>query len=141
MVDKELLSRKLSFLQEYLTELQAADDITWEKYSTETRTRAFVERYLHLTIESIFDIGNNVIAFHNWREPDNYRDIFTILAEHQVIPKKTLETFQTMASFRNMLVHRYEKIDDEIIFGIFQRRLQSFASFIKYIQIWAKQTT
>lgn len=140
MVDKELLSRKLSYLQEYVNELQNATDVTWEKYSSDTRTRAFIERYLHLTIESIFDIANHVIAFNNWREPDNYRDIFTILHEHNVVSTELLTPLQTMASFRNLLVHRYDKVDDEIVFGIFQRRLQTFISFIELIQYWYTKT-
>jgi uncharacterized protein YutE (UPF0331/DUF86 family) len=45
MVDKELLSRKLSFLQNYVSELKQADDINWEKYTADPRARAFVERY------------------------------------------------------------------------------------------------
>jgi hypothetical protein len=32
MVDKELLSRKLSQLREYLVALRNAEDITWKKY-------------------------------------------------------------------------------------------------------------
>jgi uncharacterized protein YutE (UPF0331/DUF86 family) len=136
MVDKEIISRKISILEEYLSELQEAKDITWGKYSTDSRSRAFVERYLHLAIEATFDIGNHIIAFYNWREPDNYRDIFVILEEHKVIPHNMLESFQAMASFRNMLVHRYDKIEDEIVFGIFQKRLQDFTSFITFIKDW-----
>ncbi|MBW6487381.1 MAG: DUF86 domain-containing protein, partial [Syntrophobacterales bacterium] len=45
-------------------------------------------------------------------------------------------TFQNMASFRNMLVHRYEKTDDEIIFGIFRKRLGDFDLFGRLITDW-----
>ena len=48
MVDKELLSRKLSQLREYLVALRNAEDITWKKYENDLRARAFIERYLHL---------------------------------------------------------------------------------------------
>jgi uncharacterized protein YutE (UPF0331/DUF86 family) len=139
MVDKELLSRKLSFLQNYVSELKQADDINWEKYTADPRTRAFVERYLHLAIESVFDIANHLISFHNWREPDSYRDVFVILYENKVIPKETLHSFQEMASFRNILVHRYEKIDDEIVFGVFKKRLVDFDLFGSLIKEWAEE--
>lgn len=43
-----------------------------------------------------------------------------------------------MASFRNMLVHRYEKTDNEVIFGIFRKRLNDFELFIGLIMDWIK---
>ncbi len=71
-----------------------------------------------------------------WREPDGYRDLFQILHEHGIIPVKKLSRFQNMASFRNMLVHRYEKVDDEYVFGLFKKRLEDFDLFIKIIKEW-----
>ena len=62
MVDKELLSRKLSQLREYLSALHNAGDITWEKYEEDLRARAFVERYLQLCIEKVIDIGNHFVS-------------------------------------------------------------------------------
>jgi uncharacterized protein YutE (UPF0331/DUF86 family) len=139
MVDKEVLSRKLSQLRQYLTALQEAKDITWEKYQEDLRARAFVERYLQLSIEKVIDIGNHFVSFHHWREPEGYRDLFLVLHENRIIPQEHLTTFQNMASFRKMLVHRYEKIDNEIIFGIFRKRLGDFDLFIRLITTWIKK--
>ena len=139
MVDKELLSRKLSQLREYLTALRNAEDITWKKYEKDLRARAFVERYLQLCIEKVIDIGNHFVSFHRWREPEGYRDLFQILRENGVIPEEHLTTFQTMASFRNMLVHRYEKTDDEVVFGIFRKRLGDFDLLMSLVTDWIKK--
>lgn len=136
MVDVELLSRKISNLSHYIAELQRAEDINWEKYSTDPRSKAFVERYLHLSIEEIFDIANHIVSFCRWREPGGYRDLLLVLSEQGVIPKEHLITFQNMASFRNMLVHHYEKIDDEVVFGLFKKRLADFELFIELITKW-----
>ncbi len=137
MVDKELLSRKISNLLTYIAELRRADDITWDKYATDTRNKAFVERFLHLAIEEVFDIANHLISYHRWREPDGYRDLFLILREHAIIPEEKLTSFQNMASFRNMLVHHYEKIDDEVVFGLFKKKLSDFELFVDLIKDWA----
>ena len=106
MVDRELLLRKTSKLLYYIHQLQEAGDIDWEKYTTDPRSKAFVERYLHLAIEEVFDIANHLVSFCRWREPSGYRDLFTVLKERDVIPVALLPTFQNMASFRNMLVHQ-----------------------------------
>ena len=46
MVDKELLSRKISRLRSYLEELKSGEDIDWGKYQSDSRAKAFAERYL-----------------------------------------------------------------------------------------------
>jgi len=137
MVDRELLSRKLSNLSNYIKELKNADDINWQKYTVDPRSRAFVERYLHLAIEEVFDIANHLVSFYRWREPTGYRDLLLVLKENDVIPGEFLPTFQNMASFRNMLVHHYEKIDDEVVFGIFKKRLSDFTLYINLIKQWS----
>lgn len=136
MVDKELVSRKLSRLRAYVDELRKAQDINWEKYRTDPRSRAFVERYIHLAIEEVIDIANHFAAFYQWREPTSFCDLFSILMEHDVIPEIHLSTFQRMASFRNMLVHRYESIDDALVFGIFNKYLGDFDLFAGLVTDW-----
>jgi uncharacterized protein YutE (UPF0331/DUF86 family) len=138
MVDKELVSRKLSRLRYYLEELKNAKDIDWGKYQSDLRAKSFVERYLHLAIEAVMDIANHLVSFYKWREPTGYRDLFLILKEHGIISEKYLPTFQSMASFRNMLVHRYETIDDELVFGIFKKRLDDFELFITLVVNWVE---
>ena len=137
MVDKELVSRKLSQLRMYVDELRRAKDINWEKYRSDLRTRAFVERYVHLAIEEVIDVANHLVSFYQWREPTSFRDLFSILREHDIIPEDDLLTFQRMASFRNMLVHRYESIDDEVVFGIFNKHLSDFDLFIRLVTDWS----
>ena len=139
MVDTELVSRKLSRLQSYVDELKSAEDITWEKYRSDLRSRAFVERFLHLAIEEVIDIANHIVSFEQWREPSGYRDLLQILSEKGVIPEKQLPIFQNMASFRNMLVHRYENIDEEMVYAIFTKHLEDFETFSSLIMQWVKK--
>ena len=140
MVDHELVSRKLSRLHGYVDGLRQAEDITWQVYQQDPRAKAFVERYLHLTIEEVIDIANHLVSFHGWREPEGYRDLFLVLSENGVIPKKDLPTFQNMAGFRNLLVHRYERIDDEVVYGLFRKRLGDFDAFADLVRMWCSRS-
>ncbi len=71
-VDKELVSRKLSRLRTYADELRRAKDINWDKYRSDLRARAFVERYIHLAIEDVIDVANHFVSFYQWREPTSF---------------------------------------------------------------------
>ena len=131
MVNGDIIERRLGRLREYVTALREADDITWETYRQNHRQRAFVERYLHLAIQTVFDIANHIIAFQGWKEPETYRETFSVLADHGILPEEKVADFQRMASFRNMLVHHYESVEDEVVFGIFKNRLGDFDLFEK----------
>ncbi len=97
-----------------------------------------MERFLHLAIEEVIDIANHIVSFEQWREPSGYRDLLQILSEKGIIPEKQLPRFQNMASFRNMLVHRYENIDEELVYGIFSKHLADFELFAALIMQWVK---
>jgi uncharacterized protein YutE (UPF0331/DUF86 family) len=40
---------------------------------------------------------------------------------------------------RNMLVHHYEKVDNEVVFGIFKNRLGDFDLFCEFILEYVKK--
>jgi len=133
MVNEEVILRKVTKLEEYLNELLQAKDISLEKYKKNIRDRAFVERYIHMAIETVFDIANHIISYNGWKEPETYRETFAILASHGILPDKKLYDYQNMASFRNILVHHYEKVEDEVVFSIFKNKLGDFFFFKKSI--------
>ena len=129
MVNRILLERILADIQSNVKDLRDAEDITWEKYSTDKRVRRFVERTLHILIEACIDIAHHIISDEKLREPDSYRDSFTVLTENGIIQREDLSRFENMAAFRNILVHYYERVDDEIVFGIFKNNLNDFELF------------
>jgi len=133
MVNHEVVLKKITKLEEYVNELLQAKDISWEKYKKNIRDRAFVERYIHMAIQTVFDIANHIISYQGWKEPETYRETFAILASHGVLPDKKVPDYQNMASFRNILVHHYEKVEDEVVFSIFKNKLGDFFLFKKSI--------
>ncbi|MBW1961257.1 MAG: DUF86 domain-containing protein [Deltaproteobacteria bacterium] len=133
MVNRVLVERILTDIKSNLQDLKDASDITWEVYVLDKRARRFVERTLHIMIEACIDIAQHIISDRQLREPANYRDTFVVLAENGIIDVKDLKRFENMASFRNLLVHYYERIDDEVVFGIFKRNLSDFEMFIHRI--------
>ncbi|NLV67138.1 MAG: DUF86 domain-containing protein [Spirochaetes bacterium] len=79
------------------------------------------------------DIAHHIISSDGMREPATYREAFVVLSENGIIPAPVLKNYEKIAMFRNLLVHYYEKGDDEILFGIFKNRLDDFEDFIGYI--------
>jgi len=128
-----LLERILSEIISEVNDLKNATDITWEVYKTDKRARRFVERTLHIIIEACIDVAQHIISDEKMREPSSYRDTFTVLAENDVLRPGDLEKFENMASFRNLLVQYYERVDNEVVYAIFKKDLPDFDFFVKRI--------
>lgn len=92
-----------------------------------------IERDLHVAIEACIDIGKVIISEKKLRPPESMKDICSILFESGYIDKGMLDILDRMLGTRNILVHRYEKIDLEIIYGILKRHLKDFHNFINQI--------
>jgi uncharacterized protein YutE (UPF0331/DUF86 family) len=133
MVNRVLLERILSDIKSNVKDLNNSIDITWDIYRTDKRARRFVERTLHIIIEGCIDVAQHIISDEQMREPVSYRDTFAVLAENDVLMPEDLGRFENIASFRNLLVHYYEKIDNEIVFGIFKNNLSDFDLFVEII--------
>lgn len=140
MTDRILVESLLSDIKGNIRDLREASDITWEIYHTDKRARRFVERTLHITIEACLDIAHHIISDEQFREPSSYREAFAILAENTILLPEDLDRFHKMASFRNLLVHYYEHLDDSIVYGIFKNNLRDFELFVERITAYlAKQ--
>ena len=133
MVDRILLERILADIKSNVKELKDAKDITWSVYRADIRSRRFIERTLHIIIEGCIDAAQHIISDERMREPTSYRDTFAVLAENKILLPEDLPRFENIASFRNLLVHYYERVDDEIVYAIFRKNLSDFDLFVKRV--------
>ena len=124
MVKKELVAARLEKIREYLKTLNIIQKYDLQKFKNDTFIHATAERYLHLSIECLLDIGNHIISDRGYRKPETYADIFQILAEENIISQELLKELEGMAAFRNVLVHDYLKLDLDKIYKIVQVKLK-----------------
>ena len=138
MVDKTLILRKLSALDEYLKQISEYANITLEAYAVDWKIQRIAERTLQMMIETCLDISGHIISDEKFRMPETYADMFRILVEKSILSESRVDAFEKMARFRNIVVHNYERIDPEIVIGILRNNLGDFedfkASIIKYLK-------
>ena len=134
MVEKEIIKRKLSFLEEYYNDLQkTAKDLSWDDFKKDKILRRFIERTLHMAIETCLDISNHIISYESYREPKNNQDIFQVLIENEIIDTKKGEELKKMAQFRNVIVHDYIRVNPEIVYSILKKNLNDILYFSNII--------
>ncbi|HOK29976.1 MAG TPA: DUF86 domain-containing protein [bacterium] len=136
MVDKNLILRKISELEEYITQLEELKDVTVEEYSKDWKIQRAVERTLQIAIELCVDIANHIISDEGWRVPVSYSDTFKVLKENKVIDNELFSIMERMARFRNIIVHNYDKLDQTIILDILKKNLEDFMKYRDSILKW-----
>jgi len=87
-----------------------------------------------VAIETCLGIGKIIIADKGLGEPKDNKGIFVVLSESGYLKEDSLSFMVPMAGTRNILVHGYDKIDDELIYGILKRHIDDFFNFLKQIR-------
>ncbi|MGF1645942.1 MAG: DUF86 domain-containing protein [Kineosporiaceae bacterium] len=106
MVDEDRVRRLLTMLERYRA-LLAEDD-----------PDPFRRRHLIQTAAQIsIDLANHVIAADGHRTPRDYGDAFRVLAEVGVIENDLAERMVSLAGARNLIVHLYAEVDDDLLAG------------------------
>lgn len=95
-----------------------------------------IERGIHISIERVIDIANIIISSVDMERPDTYRESILILSKLDVIPEKFAKDISKMVGFRNILVHDYTSIDEEIMLDVLKNRLDDFINYTNYIDKW-----
>lgn len=90
------------------------------------------ERYLHLAMECVLDLGNHVIAEQRLPAPEANRDTFTRLEEAGELPADLAGRLRAWAGFRNILVHQYRDIDHGIAWHAIHDDLGDLEAFARW---------
>lgn len=129
----EIIIAKLAKLDEYLTYLKSLQKKERKEFIDNFEIHGLAERYLHLAIEVILDVGKLLTIEKNLSRPENNYEIFEILHKNKIISDELFNSLNRIAGFRNILVHDYMKIDTEIVYQHLQSRLDDFEEFKKAV--------
>ena len=137
MLDEAIVIReRLKLLSEYSNDLRQWQAVDLETYLENKLIRRAVERTLHLAVQVCLDIGQHLIAQRGFRMPEDNKDVFVVLGDEGVISEDLLPRLVTMAQFRNLIVHDYARIDNQVVFGILKRRLGDLDAFAQAIVLY-----
>lgn len=133
-MDVERIKDKLAELQVYITELDEDLPDAEDEYIGERKTRRACERTFQLACEDVLDICNLVIAGKSLGLPKDNRDTIRKLADNKIIPKKLSDRLEDMVGFRNLLVHRYGKVDDSRAYHYLKEDIDDLYEFAEMIE-------
>ncbi len=129
MLDRDRILAKLDELDSYLRELAEISPESLEEYKTSIEKRRACERLLHIAVECVIDVCGIIVTNKRLGLPDSEEDLFRKLEEGKVISGDLAGKLRLMRGFRNIIVHRYGSVDDELVFEVLRKRPADFVDF------------
>lgn len=130
MVDPERVEQQIHLIRRYTQNLQDIARNPLAEFLDDPHAVGSARYYLQVSIESCINIANHIIASEGLRAPRDYKDSFQVLNEAGILPDDLTPTMRAMAGLRNLLVHLYWEVDDEMIYADIRGRLDDFEAFI-----------
>ena len=136
MVDRDKIEGLIRHLQQYAGHLQEIVEQDQEVFLGDPRSIGSARYYLQVTIETCINIANHIIATERLRAPKDYKDSFQVLNEAGILPDDFTRTMQELAGMRNLLVHLYWDVDDQMVYAGVRSELGDFQTFVGHIMAY-----
>jgi uncharacterized protein YutE (UPF0331/DUF86 family) len=129
----KVIENKKSSIIKYLNILKRYKRYGKEDIEGDLDIKGALERYLYLVIQSTIDLAEAFIAYKGFRKPSTMTEVFHILNEEDILPRRLTNELVKMVGLRNIIAHDYERLDYDIVLDVLHNRLKDIESFIKAI--------
>lgn len=133
MVDKDIMQRKLSYIDLKLNNLEILKLIERQEFLASFQAVDAAKYNIQVCIEALIDVSNHVVARERWGIPSTSAEAVKLLIEHGVLDKDKEQSLVQMVKFRNRIVHLYQEVDDSEIYRILQENLDDIKGFIQAV--------
>ena len=119
----DIIQAKVGRATEAATELIRLAELPLAEFRI--RANLFLaERTLQIVVEAVIDVSETVLLARDVRIGGSARESVRLAAEHGIVAGEVLEDMLTLLTYRNRLVHDYEKLRAEESYSQLKRALR-----------------
>jgi len=133
VLDRDRVLVKLSELEGYLGELRQIAPESLTAYRQIEKRRA-CERLLQISVETVLDVCHLFVRGLELGLPAEEDDVFERLERAGVVSADLTAILRRMKGCRNILVHEYGGVDDEIVFETVRKSAPDFERFKREVR-------
>lgn len=131
---EELIRSKLREIEESIDSVKDEIPKDFDEFKNLGLVKDGIYKRVEFAIEDVFDICAVINSDFKLGIPEGDEKIVDNLLEEGVLGREWKERLSKMKGFRNIVVHRYGKINDKIAHKILDENIGDFYSFIKDIE-------
>lgn len=129
MIDADRVLRLLRAISDDLSVLRRESAADEERRRDQIWLRGV--KYTFVTaIEASVDVAQHICATEGWGPPADNCDAMRLLGDHGVLTPDLAQSLRKAVGFRNVLVHDYIDVDDEIVL----ERLKALADLDEFVR-------
>ena len=131
---ENLIRSKMTEIMESIDLVRENLPDSFEDFSRLGLVKDGIYKRTEFAIENVFDICAIINADLLLEMPENDYRIVENLAKRDILTQEMAEKIRKMRGFRNNMVHRYGRIEDEIAYSLLRNSLDDFGQFIDLIE-------
>ncbi|MBL7488911.1 DUF86 domain-containing protein [Frankia sp. AgB1.9] len=133
MVDEARVQRLLRAITDDLSVLGRESDADDGRRADPIWLRGV--KYTFVTaIEACVDVAQHICATQGWGPPADNGDSIRLLGDHGALAPQLARSLRKAVGFRNVLVHDYIQVDDDIVIG----RLKDLGDLEEFVRAIAR---
>lgn len=136
--DRVRILTKVDEMIKYVEELQNMLP-GQEDYLHDLIRRRACEKTIEVAIESLIDVCAMIVSAQQFGLPETEENILDMLIEKKVLSRKLGEKLKDMKGFRNILIHRYGNVDDEIVYLNLSSHMNDFYEFENAVELYLQK--
>ncbi|MCG2864198.1 MAG: DUF86 domain-containing protein [Vulcanisaeta sp.] len=78
---------------------------------------------LQTSIQALIDIGSIILSQYPYKPPSTYSEIPSLLSEVDALSSGEADVFRRMIGFRNVVVHQYSEVSQDLLRKILEHSL------------------
>ncbi|MFX0068891.1 MAG: DUF86 domain-containing protein [Promethearchaeota archaeon] len=130
---REIIKTKIREIEESVKLVKEHLPDNFEEFLNLGLVKDGIYKKIEFAIQNVFDISAIINTDLELGIPGSDEDIVENLARRRIIDERMKEKLKLMKGFRNIVVHKYGKIDDKLAFDILKSSMGDFQEFIEYI--------
>lgn len=135
---KEILGDKLKEILDSIDFIEKEFPLNFENFN-DRRMKNSIYKEIEFSIQNIIDICSIINADLRLGTPETEDTIFENVEKNKILSKNVVDKIREMKGFRNILVHKYGKINDEEAYDNIKEGLKDFELIINEIELFLKK--
>jgi uncharacterized protein YutE (UPF0331/DUF86 family) len=135
-VSRVVVADKIAAVQRMLDGIRTLPLDTLAAFTADGRMVAAGDSYLRRALEALLDLARHVLAKGFGRAPAEYGEVARQLGEVGVVSPELAVRLTLMARYRNRMVHFYDEITDQELYGILTGELGDIEAVIAGVTSW-----
>jgi uncharacterized protein YutE (UPF0331/DUF86 family) len=140
MPDRDIVLAKVATVQRCLKRIRETTGFEPQTLDDIDKQDIFVLN-LQRAVQAVIDIATHIVASEGLGLPDTIKGNFKLLQDAGIVSKELAEKMESMVGFRNIAMHDYQAIDNNILKSILVNNLKDLEDFYTTVLLHFKMAS